>query len=145
MMRIFHKVKQLLLDEHEDAFFVSHNDVHFAIAIKIASGDLAANARVVVDLVGHQFGGAVFMAGSLEPVEHGGLFGTGVPSVMSIEAFAGNDVLYAVTINVGAGHGVGLAETNTIGVTFRLVGHDGMFYEGNFGTIPHLLIPSHTP
>ena len=145
MMRIFHKVKQLLLDEHEDAFFVSHNDVHFAIAIEIAGGDLAADAGVVVDLVGHQFGGAIFMAGSLEPVEHGGLFGTGVPSVMSIEAFAGNDVLDAVTINVGAGHGVGLAETNTIGVTLWFVGHDGMFYEGNFGTIPHLLIPSHTP
>ena len=37
MMRIFHIVKQLLWDEREDAFFVSHNDVHFAIAIEIAN------------------------------------------------------------------------------------------------------------
>ena len=91
---------QLFLDKGEHAFFVSHDNVHFAITIEVTSGDLTTDAGVVVDLIGNEFCGSVLMAGGAEPVKYGGLVCSGVTTVMSVKTLAGNDVLDAITITV---------------------------------------------
>ena len=133
--------KWLFLNKSEHTFFVADDDVWFVVAIEIAGGDLASDAGVVVDQVRDEFDGSIFMAGGAEPVDHGGVVRAWVSAVVGVESFAGDDVLDAVAIDIDAGHGVGLAEADSVGVSLGFVGHDAVLFKTDFSILFDLFIP----
>lgn len=88
------------LDEYERAFLIADDDVGKLVAIRIAGDDLRAHARIVVDQLRNESHFAA-LADRLEPIQDRGIERAGIVLAMGPEAFAGDDVLDAVAVDVG--------------------------------------------
>ena len=135
-----------LVHEDERAFLVADDEVGAAVTVHVGEADLAAHAGVVVNEPRHPVHGLVRVAHELEPVSHGGVVAAGVGAgAVRPEAFAGDEVLQPVAVQVHQLDRVELREGDAEAVLARLLVHEDVGAElGAAGGVLglELLIPS---
>ena len=100
-----------LAEMDERPLLIGGDHVGQSVAVEIDDGDLAADARIVVDLVRNESHAVVLVAPQLEPVDDGGSVWLDVPlGAMRPDPLARDDVLEPVAVDVDEVEGVELAD-----------------------------------
>ena len=131
----------LLVQENEGALLVADDHIGKRVAIHIARHDLRADAGVVVDEVRNEIHGLP-LAHELKPVADRRRIRLRVAMIaMRPKAFADDDVLEPVAVDVREIERVELGEDDAVTVVLRFVAHDEVTAKRDRTALAHLLPP----
>src|SRR5262245_942660 len=98
-----------------------------SVAVRIRHADLTAHAGVVVNEMGHPIGTSIFASHELEPVQDGRRFWIGITGwAMRPKAFAGDDILESIAVQIHEFDRVQLGKSDTVTVFIRFLIHENV-------------------